>query len=307
MTIPKDFRPTLAINYEKVKVQPSAVYASEKLDGVRVIFFGGVAYSRTLKPLPNKSLQALAEKYAGVLEGCDGEVIAGDLYAVDVLQQSTSFCMNADKVTDYRVYLFDKVLPDLPWIERYNILREDEELNYFPFKYVQVLRHYLVVDNNPRQGEVVLDEFEAQVLAKGGEGVMLRDYMGSYKFGRSATKQPELQKVKRFDQTEFKVLGYTQLETNQNELQRDERGYAKRSTSKEGKELVEALGSLTLALPDGKTFNSGSGFTAEQRLQFWQERDTLIGRWASVQHFGYSKDGYPLLPVFKAFRSEMDM
>lgn len=103
------------------------------------------------------------------------------------------------------------------------------------------------------------------------------------------------------------MLAVNQLETNQNELQRDERGYAKRSTSKEGKELVEALGSLTLALPNGQTFNAGSGFTQEQRLQFWKDRDTLVGSWASVQFFGYSKDGIPLLPVFKAFRSEMDM
>ncbi len=48
-------------------------------------------------------------------------------------------------------------------------------------------------------------------------------------------------------------------------------------------------------------------FTTEQRLQFWHERDTLVGRLASVQFFGYSKDGYPLLPVFKAFRSEIDV
>jgi len=307
MSIPENFLPTLAINYDKVKEQPSCVYASEKLDGVRVIFFGGVAYSRTLKPLPNKSLQALAKEYADVLEGCDGEVIAGNLYAVDVLQQSTSFCMNADKVTDYRIYLFDKVNTRQHWIDRFETLCEDEQFNYLPKKYVQVLQHYLVVNDNPKDGEVVLDEFESQVIARGGEGVMLRDAYGMYKFGRSGTKNPELQKVKRFDQDEFKVVGYTQFETNQNELQRDERGYAKRSTSKEGKQLVEALGSVVLALPDGKTFNAGSGFTQEQRLQFWLERDTLVGRSASVQYFGYSKDGYPLLPVFKAFRSEMDM
>lgn len=313
MTIPNNFRPQLAINYDKVKEQPSVLYASEKLDGCRVVFFDGIAYSRTLKPFPNKSLQALAKEYADVLEGCDGEVIAGDLYAVDVLQQSTSFCMNADKVTDYKIYLFDKVIENTPWINRYASLCEDEKLNYLPSKYVKVLEHYFVRNDysvpsdTSSESSVNLAEFEAEVLIRGGEGVMLRDPYAIYKFGRSGTKYPELQKVKRFQQEEFEVLGYTQLETNQNELQRDERGYAKRSTSKEGKQLVEALGSLILALPDGKTFNSGSGFTDEQRQQFWKERDTLIGRKASIQYFGYSKDGYPLLPVFKAFRSEIDM
>lgn len=306
--IPQYFKPQLAINYDKVKEQPRTLYASEKLDGVRVIFFDGVAYSRTLKPLPNKSIQALAKEYGNILEGCDGEVIAGDLYAVDVLQQSTSFCMNADKVTTFKVYLFDKVIKGIPWINRYIELQN----TMYPDQ-VQVLEHYFVRNYysqpvlNGSDAWIDLDEFERQVLERGGEGVMLRDAYGLYKFGRSATKCPELQKVKRFDQDEFEVLGYTQFETNQNELQRDERGYAKRSTSKEGKELVEALGSLVLALPDGKTFNAGSGFTQEQRSEFWKERDALIGRKASIQYFGYSKDGYPLLPVFKAFRSEIDM
>ena len=308
MTIPKDFRPMLAINYEKVKTQPFVRYVSEKLDGVRVVFFGGVAYSRTLKPLPNKQIQKLAQQYSRVLNYCDGEVIYGDKYAVDVLQESTSFCMNANKQGDFSIWLFDKYHPTQHWIDRYSLM-QDLYIQYpslFP-KEVHVLQHYYLVDENPREGEVILEEFEAKILALGGEGVMIRNAHGTYKFGRSATREPELQKVKKFNQEEFKVVGYSQLETNQNELERDERGYAKRSTSKDGKQLVEALGSLTLDLPDGKQFNAGSGFTAEQRLQFWNERDTLVGRLASIQFFGFSKDGYPLLPVFKAFRSEIDI
>lgn len=308
MTIPEGFRPLLAVNYDKVKTQPFVRCVSEKLDGVRVVFFGGVAYSRTLKPLPNKQIQKLAQQYSEILEGCDGEVIYGDKYAVDVLQESTSFCMNANKQGDFSIWLFDKYHPTHHWIDRYISMRHlyIEYPSLFP-KEVHVLQHYYLVDENPRKGDVILEEFEARILALGGEGVMIRDMHGKYKFGRSATREPELQKVKRFNQEEFKVIGYSQLETNQNELERDERGYAKRSTSKDGKQLVEALGSLTLALPDGKHFNAGSGFTSDQRMQFWGERDTLVGRLASVQFFGYSKDGYPLLPVFKAFRSEIDI
>ena len=308
MTIPKDFVPMLAVNMEKVKQQPSTRYVSEKLDGIRCLFFGGVAYSRTLKPLPNKKLQALAKAYAQVLEGCDGEVIAGgDKYAVGVLQRSNSFCMKADSDDEFCVYLFDRYIPDMPWITRYmNIC---EHVTGVPN--VKVLEHYFVREKNNYQftgiSWIDLDLFEQSVLEKGGEGCIVRSTYGEYKFGRSASKNPELQKVKRFDDAEFKVVGYAQFETNQNELERDERGYAKRSTSKEGKVLVEQLGSLVCVLPDGRTFNVGSGFTLQQRKDLWENRGMLVGKLAKVQYFGYSPDGIPLLPVFLDFRAEIDV
>lgn len=307
--IPDNFKPMLAINHDKVKVQPRTIACSEKLDGVRVVFFDGVAYSRTLKPIPNKLIQKLAAEHKYILEGCDGECIAGDLHADNVLQRSTSFCMKADNTDDFCIYLFDK-WSNQKWIYRYQSLCELK--NKLP-EQIKVLDHFLVRNaemNTSYAGLlpfVNLELFEQQVLEKNGEGVMLRDVEGSYKYGRSATNKPELQKIKRFQQEEFVVVGYNQLETNQNELQRDERGYAMRSTSKEGKQLVEALGGLVLALPDGRTFNAGSGFTQQQRLDLWCEKDSLCGRLASVQFFGYSYDGVPLLPVFKAFRSEIDV
>ncbi len=308
MTIPEGFVPMLAVNMDKVKQQPSTRYVSEKLDGIRCLFFGGVAYSRTLKPLPNKKLQALVKSYAQVLEGCDGEVIAGcDRYAVGVLQRSNSFCMKADNDDNFTVYLFDRYIPDMPWINRY--IDVCNKVKGVPN--VKVLDHYFVREKNSYQlvdvPWVDLDLFEQSVLEKGGEGVIVRDAFGKYKLGRSATKNPELQKVKRFDDAEFKVVGYEQFETNQNELERDERGYAKRSTSKEGKVLVEQLGSLVCVLPDGRTFNVGSGFTLQQRKDLWENRGMLVGKLAKVQYFGYSPDGIPLLPVFLDFRAEIDV
>ena len=307
MTVPNGFVPMLAVNMDKVKQQPAARYVSEKLDGIRCLFFGGVAYSRTLKPLPNKKLQALAKANAQVLEGCDGEVIAGDnIYAIDVLQRSNSFCMKADSDDEFCVYLFDRYMPDTPWIVRYIDVRN----NVKDVPNVKVLEHYFVREKDAYPIEdmpwVDLDLFEQEVLAKGGEGVIVRSATAEYKFGRSATKNPELQKIKVMDDAEFSVVGYEQFETNQNELERDERGYAKRSTAKDGKVLVEQLGSLVCCLPDGRTFNVGSGFTLQQRRDLWENRGMLVGKLAKVQYFGYSPDGIPLLPVFLDFRAEID-
>lgn len=87
----------------------------------------------------------------------------------------------------------------------------------------------------------------------------------------------------------------------------DKRGLAKRSTRKEGKQIVEVLGSLTLALPDGSTFSVGSGMSMQYREELWLIRDTLIGKMAKVQYSVLSPDGIPLLPVFLGIRSDLDM
>lgn len=307
MTIPEGFVPMLAVNMDKVKQQPATRYVSEKLDGIRCLFFGGVAYSRTLKPLPNKKLQALAKQYADVLESCDGEVIAGgDQYAVGVLQRSNSFCMKADNDDEFCVYLFDRYMPDMPWINRYMNICE----HVVGVPNVKVLEHYFVREKDSYRTNymhyVDLDMFEQEVLAKGGEGCIVRDAFGKYKLGRSATKNPELQKVKRMDDEQFVVVGYSAFEINNNEKKLNELGYSKRSSSKEGKQEVDMLGSLTCYLDNGKTFNVGSGFTLQQRQEFWKIKEQLIGKLAKVQFFELSKDGIPLLPVFLDFRDIID-
>jgi DNA ligase-1 len=308
MTIPQGFKPMLAVSSDKVKTQPVVQYCGEKIDGVRLMFFGGVAYSRSLKLIPNSIIQDLAKKYQSELEGCDGEVIAGVLYAKDVLQRSVGFCMSDYKQDDFKIYLFDRYIADSNWLTRYFSLKAIPEAG------IEVLPHYFVriKDGNTERAEpklawVMLDEFEAEVLARGGEGVMVRDANATYKFGRSGTKNPELQKLKRFVDDEFVVVGYTQFEHNTNEATVNELGRTARSTSKEGKVAVDALGSLVCQLESGKTFNVGTGFNAEQRSLLWASRDKLIGKLAKVKFFHYSPDGIPLLPVFLDFRDERDV
>lgn len=304
MTLPTGFKPNLAINYDDVKTQPDSLYCAEKLDGIRVVFFGGVAYSRSLKLIPNLQVQALAKRYQHELEGCDGEIIAGDLYANNVLQRSNSFAMSADKQDDFKIYLFDRYTANTTWIDRYSTLSKVSVPD------VEVLEHYAVRQTSKELGKlpwVDLDLFEQQVLERGGEGVILRDGNGYYKFGRSASKEPEIQKLKRFQDDEFMVVGYTQFEHNTNEAKTNELGRTQRSSHKEGKVAVDALGSLVCSLGADKTFNVGTGFTESQRSLLWSRRDNLVGKLAKVKFFHYSYDNVPLLPVFLGFRDERDI
>lgn len=292
--VPQNFRPLLAVNYEKVVEQPAHRYVSEKIDGVRVIFFDGTAYSRSLKPLPNSRLQLFARKHRKALEGCDGELVSGNLYARDVLQNSVSVAMSIFSDDPFRIYLFDRYIQHTPWYKRFSTL-----LNADLPSEALVLPHYEV------HSEDDINKFEQNVLARGGEGVMVRDAEGLYKFGRSGVRQPQLQKVKRFKDTEVEIIGYAPLEHNDNEAEINELGYTSRSSSKEGKVTLEKLGSLHVRLPNNVSFWVGSGFTERQRDFFWNVRDDLLGQKATIKYFRESVDGVPLLPVFVAIRNDL--
>lgn len=295
--IPKDFKPLLAIETTKVKTQPMERFVSEKLDGIRCIIFGGVPYSRSLKPIPNRFIQRYVAENADALEGIDCEIIVGDRNAPDVFNKSTSGCMSFEGEPDFTLWAFDRYHPTAKWRDRHNTLIED-----LPDR-VQILKHYLV--NNQEQ----IDEFERKCLDKGCEGIMLRDGAGKYKHGRSGKIVPELQKVKRFVDAEFQIIGWEPKYHNANEAMINELGHTERSTAKDGMVALDTMGALTLTLADGTVFSCGSGFTDEIREWLWEIRDELDGKWAKVKYFDNGPSGYivPRFPIFLGLRDERDM
>ena len=289
MTIPEGFKPQLAIEQTKVKTQPANRYVSEKLDGIRCIVFGGVAYSRSLKRIPNLSIQAYANMYSTELEGMDGELIVGNKNATDVFNQSTSGVMRIEGEPDFTFWVFDCWHPTATWLQRYAKLVNSA---FLPQRVI-VLTHHPVTDDSD------IDEFEAAMLAQGAEGVMLRDADAKYKCGRSGTKTPELQKVKRFVDNEFQIIGWEPKYTNTNEAKTNELGRTARSTAKDGMVALDTMGSLILRTSKGDVFSCGSGMTDAIRVDLWERRETLMGQLAKVKYFdvgtGYSVPRFPVL------------
>lgn len=297
-TIPEVFKPQLAIEHTKVKTQPANRYMSEKLDGIRCIIFGGVAYSRSLKRIPNLSIQAYVQSNAEAMEGMDGELIVGDKNAPDVFNQSTSGVMRIEGEPDFTFWVFDHFHPRATWLERYAYLVIRA---YLPLR-VKVLEHFPVED------EAMIDDFEAKMLAQGAEGIMLRDSDAKYKCGRSGTKNPELQKVKRFVDSEFEIIGWEPKYTNTNAATTNELGRTARSTAKDGMVALDTIGALILRSSKGDTFSCGSGMTDAIRADLWDRKETLMGQLAKVKYFDVG-NGYnvPRFPVFVAIRHEDDL
>lgn len=298
--IPEGFKPQLAIEQTKVKTQPSNMYMSEKLDGIRCIIFGGVAYSRSLKRIPNLSIQAYVQHHAEAMEGMDGELIVGDKNAPDVFNQSTSGVMRIEGEPDFTFWVFDKYHPTETWLARYAYVKN--KLKNSPIDRVVLLEHFAVDQMSD------IDDFEADMLAQGAEGIMLRDADAKYKCGRSGTKNPELQKVKRFVDNEFEIIGWEPKYTNTNEAKTNELGRTARSTAKDGMVALDTMGSLILRTSKGDTFSCGSGMTDAIREDLWERRETLMGQLAKVKYFDVG-NGYnvPRFPVLVGIRHKDDL
>ncbi|CAJ0901432.1 hypothetical protein R6138_04580 [Ralstonia thomasii] len=307
--IPQGFKPNLAATLTKPDLIRFPVWASPKIDGVRCVVFGGVAYSRSLKPIPNPFVQAWAKDHALSLEGLDGELVVGSATDPNCMQNTTSGVMKRSGEPDFSFHVFDKVYP-LPcefWQRSEGV---DAALSW-GIPRVQGVPQHMVCDLS------YMDRKEAEFLAEGYEGMMIRAHDGLYKFGRSTEREGGLVKVKRFTDAEAVVVGFVEEMHNTNVATRDALGHTERSTSKAGLVGKGTLGAFVI-LPKGmEDFykdkpledypRCGTGFTAVQRLAFWQQRDMFMGQVLKFKHFDHGTVDAPRHPVFLGFRAPEDM
>ena len=272
------------------------LYVSKKLDGIRSTIFNGVAYSRSLKLIPNLSIQKWAKENAACLEGLDGEFIVGSPTSETVFRDTTSFVMSIDKVGEFQFFAFDQVHVTAPAEDRQKAL---EALPSIPR--VQVLEQTLV------QSEAELEAYRTVAVQDGYEGAMVKKIKGKYKFGRSSVKEGLLLKMKLFKDSDYEIVGYDCKYHNGNEAKVNELGRTARSTSKEGMVALDTLGVLYLRTPEGKEFGCGSGFDDKTRDELWAVRDSLVGKLATVKYFDVGGYETPRFPVFKGIRDKIDL
>jgi DNA ligase-1 len=271
------------------------IIASAKLDGIRCLIKDGVALSRTLKPIPNKSIQAWAKKYADKLEGMDGELIVGDPTSSTVYRDTNSFVMSHDKEGEFWYYQFDYWNLDAPYDKRIGnaLIPVPESVIFLGYKIV----------NNKEE----LLKYEETVLNVGYEGLILRNPNGKYKYGRCTVKEDNAFKLKRFEDAEAVIVGFEEEMHNGNIAETNELGRTKRSTAKSGMVGKQSLGAFTCRTPEGIEFSIGSGFSQQDRLDYWKSKDSLMGCTVKYKHFPIGVKDKPRHPIFLGFRDLIDM
>lgn len=115
---------------------------------------------------------------------------------------------------------------------------------------------------------------------------MLRYPNAPYKNGRSTVKEGALLKLKRFKDSEAVILGMELLLRNHNEVTKNALGLTERSSHKDNMVADDLLGSMNVKdYYTGIEFSIGSGFNEEQRRDFWNRRDELIGSIVKYKSF----------------------
>lgn len=275
------------------------VYLSPKLDGVRAIVKDGIVYSRTGKPIPNKYVQKMFSSY----EGFDGELIVGDEIAPDTYRKTMSGVMTVDGTPNVYYHVFDLWNTDNVFKERYAtlaLLNISSKTNTNSYEYVVFVPNYICN---------TLDEIlekETELIKLGYEGVMLRNPNSLYKFNRSTIKQGELLKLKRFKDSEAKILSVEPLFISTDKPTINELGYSEHSHCKMDKQMSEKLGSITVKdLNTGTIFRIGSGFTDEERTILW--KTNLEGKIVKYKYFEVGVKDKPRFPIFLGFRDPIDI
>ena len=285
-------KPMLAGNYDASKAKFPYI-ATPKIDGIRFLMVNGVAVSRTFKPIRNNYLQRVLSET--LPDGVDGEITVGDTF-----QSSTSGVMSIEGEPDFKVWLFDYVDP-----------HQDEILPY----YLRILNfptfpnngQYILLSGTTIKNQEELDTYEGICLEEGYEGIMLRDPMGTYKFGRSTVRDNILLKVKRFIDDEAVVIGFKEKMHNENEAQKDAFGRTKRSSSILGLVGANTTGAIIAENKKGQVVEVGSGLNDLMRDEIWNNKHKYLGRLVKYKYFPQGVKELPRHPVFLGFRDEEDL
>lgn len=296
-------RPMLAVDIGDKPVR-FPVIASPKLDGIRCLIKDGIALSRNLKPLPNLFVQAYLSRRD--FEGLDGELTVGDPWDKNCMQATTSGVMSRAGYPDFTFWVFDRWdKPTVPYYQRAGAGVA------FGLDGIRVKG----LDNRIIDNQEQLDAYEAEQLALGYEGLILRSVDSPYKYGRSTVKEGYLLKVKRFSDGEAEVIGFEERMHNGNDATTDALGRTKRSSHAEGKTGRGDLGAfLVRDLKTGIEFSVGTGLTDEQRKDIWLQIQNpvpgtpeILGSIVKYKSFLIGVKDAPRFPVFLAFRNPNDM
>ena len=293
-------KPLLAAKFDPQKAQFPYI-ATPKIDGIRFLMVDGVAVSRTFKPIRNKHIQDLLSQY--LPDGIDGELTSGDTF-----QSSTSAIMSIEGSPDFKVWVFDYVDPKKEEIDIYKERMHDlfdieDKLRPQdpPFEYKFLSGGHIV-----RTLEEI-ERLETIYLSEGYEGLMLRDPMGTYKFGRSTVNENILLKVKQFVDDEAVLLDIQEKMHNENPVEKDAFGHTKRSSSLEGMVGADTAGNLIVENKEGQIFSIGSGLNDALREELWNNKEEYIGKLVKFKYFAVGVKELPRHPVFLGFRDSEDV
>lgn len=301
----KQFKPMLVADYELDRIVYPVV-VQPKIDGVCALNLNGNLVGRSLKPHANKHTTSLFSKPE--LSGFHGEmVVRGKDTSTDCCRLTTSALNTIEGTPDLQWFIFDYFGDGsecLSYTERYRIL-EYRIFNKIPSQYRDIIfpLPYIWVFNEKQ----LLDR-DSIFLDMGYEGTIIRNPNSPYKYGRSTSSKGEVLRIKRFIEEEAIVVDLKEGNSNNNDATKNELGYTERSSHKENMIPNGQVGTLICKdVKTGKIIDVAPGkLTQRQRIQFWNDKDAIIGKMIKYKTFPKGVKDKPRFPTFQTFRMDSD-
>lgn len=289
------------------------LWETPKIDGIRCITLDmpgdrshwySMPMSRHMKPIPNAYMRE--QLGANCPPGLDGELVlmldaddGHDQSRIAGYYESSSAILSYGGEPKFKYMVFDYITPETR-LDGY--LKRIEQL-----KELRLPSFCEILEPSKVSTLAELKERVSQRMDEGFEGSCLRTGIHEYKFGRSSLRQGALIAVKLFVDSDADVVGYECLHHNAGPALRNAQGHMYRRKLKEHMEPEALLGKLIGKDCDtGVEVIVGTGFTALQREQLWDQRKSLPGKRFKYKHqpFGSLEGGKPREPVFLGFREQ---
>lgn len=310
-------RPLLAAkpDAENLSKLTFPVLATQKLDGIRCIKVGGKVLTRTFKEFPNRFVRSFLERV--LPDGIDGEVM---LNGTKTFQDVQSELMSYDGEPDFVFCAFDYVKESLdkPYHERVLDLKQFYDTMILKYIGTIMVNKTAASEKLDRRIKILipveinsleeLSKYESLCIEKGHEGVMIRKPDGKYKCGRATLKEGILTKIKQFVDSEARVIGFVEKLTNANPKEVNELGLTKRSHKQEGMVPANTLGAFQVVdVNTNVAFDIASGLTDALRKEIWENKEQYVNKIMTYTYQPVGIKDAPRCPVFKGFRSDLDL
>lgn len=291
-----------------------------KIDGVRGYHSGEKFLARSGEPHPNLYTHNYFSDPR--LAGIDSECVAGPITSPSLCRDTTSALNTIAGEPFVQCWCFDLVNEETAGM---NYLGRLQALHRFVNQMRMVDKFHNTLRAVPYD---IVDDIEKLIEVSnahknlGYEGSIIRSVDGKYKNGRATVREGTYLRLKSFSDAEIVVTWVEQGLRNENELQTDALGYAKRSTHQEnmvGNGMVGAIwGELLQDIVfNGKTYPNlkkgcsvkiGAGrLSHDERKYYYEHQDELIGGIAKFQYFPHGMKDKLRFPTFIGFRMPQDL
>jgi DNA ligase-1 len=272
------FLPMLAHRYDKHSSKIKfPCWVQPKLDGVRMIAkkeSGNILmWSRKGKEM------VIPDKIAAQLELMlsEGQCVDGEIYVHDWSFQRIISAVKKKRADTERLeyHIYDSPHPSLSFEERvpvttvntttFPVYCRDWNGKSFPLKNIKFVETVDIDDQEE------FDFYESKFISDGYEGMMVRNQNSLYKYKH---RSYDLQKVKRFVDKEFKIIG-----------------------GKDGTGRETGLVIFKCVTNDGSEFDVRPMGTHKDRAEIYMNLSSYIGKDLTVKYQELTDDGIPRFPV----------